>query len=132
MEGMADESNYLSRESKMSSTRLASVECRVFLAWARASTVNLGHQFRWPFLSSSGEETSSSMSNDHEFQYHLTNGGGGPSYSDMDDAFCARMRKAIEAGLESAPIGIITTPGTKRPKYIPTDSTEPLTSSWAI
>jgi len=25
------------------------------------------------------------------------------------------MRKAIEAGLESAPIGIITTPGTKNP-----------------
>ena len=23
----------------------------------------------------------------------------------MDDAFCARMRAAIEAGLESAPIG---------------------------
>jgi hypothetical protein len=37
MEGMADENNYLSRESKMSSTRLASIECRVFLAWTRPS-----------------------------------------------------------------------------------------------
>jgi hypothetical protein len=34
----------------------------------------------------------------------------------MDDAFCARMRAAIEAGLECAPIGVITTPGTKNPK----------------
>ena len=37
----------------------------------------------------------------------------------MDDAFCARMRAAIAAGLENAPIGIVTTPGTKKPKYIP-------------
>ena len=36
----------------------------------------------------------------------------------MDDAFCAAMRAAIEAGLESAPIGVITTPGTKKPKYV--------------
>ena len=34
----------------------------------------------------------------------------------MDDAFCARMRAAIEAGLESAPIGVVTTPGTQQPK----------------
>ena len=40
----------------------------------------------------------------------------------MDDAFCARMRAAIAAGLESAPVGVITTPGTKNPKYV---STEP-------
>jgi hypothetical protein len=37
---------------------------------------------------------------------------------EMDEAFCTRMRKAIEAGLESAPIGIVTTPGTKNPKYV--------------
>ena len=37
----------------------------------------------------------------------------------MDDAFCARMRAAIAAGLENAPIGIVTTPGTKKPRYIP-------------
>ena len=30
-------------------------------------------------------------------------------YFAMDDAFCARMRKAIAAGLE---------PGTKNPKYV--------------
>ena len=31
------------------------------------------------------------------------------------------MRKAIEAGLERAPIGVVTTPGTKNPKYVPTE-----------
>ena len=36
----------------------------------------------------------------------------------MDDAFCARLRAAIEAGLESAPIGVVTTPGTQNPKYV--------------
>ena len=34
----------------------------------------------------------------------------------MDDAFCARMLKAIKAGLENAPIGVVTTPGTQNPK----------------
>jgi hypothetical protein len=48
------------------------------------------------------------MSNDHKFQYNLTNSG--PSYFKMDHAFCARMCKATEAGLESAPIGVITMP----------------------
>ena len=38
----------------------------------------------------------------------------------MDDAFRARMRAAIEAGLETAPIGVVTTPGTSNPKYVPT------------
>jgi len=46
---------------------------------------------------------------------------GKPSHFDMDDAFCARMRMAIEAGLESAPIGVTTTPGTKKPKYVPAE-----------
>jgi hypothetical protein len=31
---------------------------------------------------------------------------------ERDEAFCARMRWAIEAGLENAPIGVVTTPGT--------------------
>jgi len=44
------------------------------------------------------------------------------SHFSMDEAFCAAMRAAIEAGLESAPIGVITTPGTKNPKFV---STEP-------
>jgi hypothetical protein len=37
----------------------------------------------------------------------------------MDDAFCTRMREAIAAGLENAPIGVVTTPGTKNPRYVP-------------
>jgi hypothetical protein len=49
-------------------------------------------------------------------------------FFDMDDAFCARMRAAIAAGLESAPIGVVTTPGTQNPKYVATDP-RPLTSS---
>ena len=47
---------------------------------------------------------------------------------DTDDAFCARMRAAIAAGLECPPIGVITTPGTKNPKYVPTEPS-PLASS---
>jgi hypothetical protein len=43
------------------------------------------------------------------------------SHFDMDEAFCARMRIAIAAGLENAPVGVITTPGTKNPKYIATN-----------
>ena len=41
----------------------------------------------------------------------ITNGK--PSYFDMDAAFCTRMHAAIAAGLECAPIGVVTTPGTK-------------------
>jgi hypothetical protein len=36
----------------------------------------------------------------------------------MDDAFCARMRAAIVAGLESAQIGVVTTPGTQNPNSL--------------
>jgi hypothetical protein len=43
------------------------------------------------------------------------------AYFAMDHAFCARMCKAIAAGLESTPTGVITTPGTKNPKYVPTE-----------
>ena len=42
---------------------------------------------------------------------------GKPSCFDMDAAFCAGMH-AITAGLESPPTGVITTPGTKNPKYV--------------
>ena len=66
------------------------------------------------------------IDNDDEVQSSLTNGGR--SYFDMDEAFCARMRKAIEAGLEKAPIGVVTTPGTKNPKHLPTQP-RPLASS---
>jgi hypothetical protein len=47
----------------------------------------------------------------------------------MDEAFCARMHKAIEAGLESAPIAVVTTPGTKKPKYVRAEPPWPLASS---
>jgi hypothetical protein len=39
-----------------------------------------------------------------------------PSY--LDAAFCARMHAAITAGLENAPIGVITTPGTQNPMCV--------------
>ena len=38
------------------------------------------------------------------------------------------MRLAITAGLESAPIGVITTPGTQNPKYVPTEHLWPQVS----
>ena len=38
----------------------------------------------------------------------------------MDEAFCARMRAAIGAGQESAPVGVTTTPGTRNPKFVST------------
>jgi hypothetical protein len=57
------------------------------------------------------------QSDDDEIHLHITYA----SHWDMDDAFCARMRWAIEAGLENAPIGIVTTPGTKKPRYLPTE-----------
>ena len=64
------------------------------------------------------------MSDDDETHLHVTYA----SHVDMDDAFCARMRIAIDAGLESAPVGVITTPGTKTPKYVPAEP-RPLASS---
>jgi len=57
------------------------------------------------------------QSDDAEIHLHITYA----SHFDMDDAFCARMRWAIQAGLEIAPIGVVTTPGTKKPKHIPTE-----------
>jgi hypothetical protein len=61
-----------------------------------------------------------------EIQADVTNGQS--TQIERDEAFCARMRKAIEAGLESAPIGVVTTPGTKNPKYISAEP-RPLVSS---
>jgi hypothetical protein len=65
------------------------------------------------------------MSNDDEIPLHVMYGA---NHLDMDEAFCARMRMAIEAGLESAPIGVVTTPGTKNPRYVPAEP-RPLASS---
>ena len=44
------------------------------------------------------------VDDDDEIHPRLSNGG--QTHFDMDEAFCARMRKAIEAGLEKAPIGV--------------------------
>ena len=64
------------------------------------------------------------MSDDDETHLHVTYA----THLDMDDAFCSRMRSAIQAGLEIAPIGVVTTPGTKNPKYLATER-RPLVSS---
>jgi hypothetical protein len=53
------------------------------------------------------------MGDEDEIHLHVTYA----SHLDMDEAFCARMRMAIEA----APIGVVTTPGTKNLKYVPAE-----------
>jgi len=65
------------------------------------------------------------MGDDDEVHLHVTYA----SHVDMDVAFCARLRMAIEAGLESAPTGVITTPGTQNPKYVRAEPPWPLVSS---
>src|SRR5437763_10258221 len=47
-----------------------------------------------------------------EIQADVTNGQS--TQIERDEAFCASMRAAIEAGLENAPIGVVTAPGTIR------------------
>ena len=64
------------------------------------------------------------MSDDGEIQLHVTYA----SHLDMDEAFCACMRIAIAAGLENVPTGIVTTPGTKKPKYVLAEPPWPLAS----
>ena len=56
------------------------------------------------------------MGHDDETHLHETYA----NHFDMDEAFCARMRAAIGAGQESAPVGVTTTPGTRNPKFVPT------------
>jgi hypothetical protein len=65
------------------------------------------------------------MGDDDETHLHVTYG----SHWDMDEAFCARMRAAIKAGLETAPIGVITTPGTQTPRYVPAEPRPPASPS---
>jgi hypothetical protein len=65
------------------------------------------------------------MGDEEEIHLHVTYA----SHVDMDEAFCARLRNAIEAGLESAPVGVITTPGTQNPKYVRAEPPWPLLSS---
>jgi hypothetical protein len=68
------------------------------------------------------------MSDDDEIEHVTEIERGKPSHVNMDEAFRVRMLKAIAAGLENAPIGVVTTPGTKKPKYVLTE-VRPLTSS---
>ena len=65
------------------------------------------------------------MSDDDEFRRvaEIERAANGLSCLQMDAAFCARMHAAITAGLERAPTGVVTTPGTKNPRYV-TDLTE--------
>jgi hypothetical protein len=69
------------------------------------------------------------MSDDDKVQSHETNG---TRHLAMDEAFCARMRTAIAAGLERAPVGVITTPGTKKPKYVAPEHRPPGSSLGAM
>ena len=65
------------------------------------------------------------MGDEDEIRLHVTYA----SHVDMDEAFCSRLRAAIEAGLESAPVRVITTPGTSNPKYVRAGPPWPLVSS---
>jgi hypothetical protein len=65
------------------------------------------------------------MGDDDEVHLHVTYA----SHVDMDEAFCARLRNAIAAGLENAPTGVITTPGTQNLKYVRAEPPWPLVSS---
>ena len=76
---------------------------RQALLWLLSGTGPLGALPRGPFVPIMGD--------DDETHLHATYA----SHWDMDAAFCARMRAAIAAGLESAPIGVVTTPGTQNP-----------------
>jgi len=67
------------------------------------------------------------MGDDNEVHLRVTYA----SHLNMDAAFCARMRIAIAAGLESAPTGVIATPGTKKPKSVRAEPPWPLASSLA-
>jgi hypothetical protein len=56
------------------------------------------------------------MSDDDELPPYIENGK--PGHFEMDAKFCARLHAAIAKGLESAPIGVVTKPGTKNPKCV--------------
>ena len=65
------------------------------------------------------------MNDDDEIRANVPNQS---TQIERDEAFCARMREAIAAGLENAPIGVVTTPSTKNPRYVATEP-RPLVSS---
>jgi hypothetical protein len=66
--------------------------------------------------------------NDEEIQETAESESAAYGIFAQDEAFCVRMRWAIAAGLEHAPIGVVTTPGTKNPRYVPAKP-RPLSSS---
>ena len=61
------------------------------------------------------------MSNEDEIQQVVEIERAADGKRSMDEAFCVRMRAAIQAGLENAPIGVVTTPGTRNPKFVPAE-----------
>ena len=96
------------------------------LAWPLLRRRRMRATKSTPSRPSSSISSDVKMNGDDEIHPCLTRDG--PSHLDMDGAFCARMRSAIAAGLECPPIGVITTPGTKNPKCVPTEPS-PLASS---
>jgi hypothetical protein len=68
------------------------------------------------------------MSEDHDDEIQADVKNSQPIQFDRDEAFCARMLRAIEAGLERAAIGVVTTPGTKNPKFVLTEPRPPASS----
>jgi len=103
-------------KSRQPNNRVINRSCceRTLLAVALCSTITT-----YGKASSPSYLYSEMVDDDDEIHPRLSNGG--QTHFDMDEAFCDRMRKAIEAGLEKAPIGVVTTPGTKNPKYVPTE-----------
>jgi hypothetical protein len=57
------------------------------------------------------------MNDDDEIHLHARYA----SHLDMDRHSVPVMRIAIGAGLENAPIGVVTTPGTQNSKYVPAE-----------
>jgi hypothetical protein len=61
-------------------------------------------------------QTGEMSDEDDEIQADVTNAQS--TQIERDEAFRVRMLAAIMAGLENAPIGVVTTPGTKSPKHV--------------
>jgi hypothetical protein len=110
------------------SDKLHAATLRALQFASAVATSDLGHPRTWDILSlKSISHSNGTMSDELDtIQAEVTNGQS--SQIAMDEAFCLRMRAAIEAGLESAPIGVVTTPGTKNPRHVPTEP-RPLVSS---
>ena len=57
----------------------------------------------WTIASCRVRSLGTAPMDDDEIHLHVTYA----SHWDVDDAFCARMRKAIFAGQENAPVGVV-------------------------